>query len=176
MWLERWAKRLGPAVALLAMLSFIPALFAGPFADDDLLLGVSDYGVAAYAAASQMRERGSLPWRSYRALTLVEDDVTVTPTGAGRVEVRTASRPLYEANFERVYTDVPPPAGVPIDAGPFTVTPHADLRSFVLTFPGGVVPPTACFVRFDGEGVQPLPLGAEGEVVAVPRVLGPMER
>lgn len=143
---------------------------------DVLLLGVSDYGVAAYAAASQMRARASLPWRSYRALTLVEDDVTVTRTGAGSVEVRTASRPLYEADFERVYTDVPPPAGAPIDAGPFTVTPHADLQSFVLTFPGGVVPPTACFVRFDGEGVQPLPLGAEGEAVVVPRVLGPMER
>lgn len=143
---------------------------------DVLLLGASDYGVAAYVAVSQLRVQGTFPWRSYRALTLVEDDVTVTRTGAGSVEVRTASRPLYEADFERVYTDVPPPADAPIDAGAFTVTTHADRRSFVLTFPGGVVPPTACFVRFDGEGVQPLPLGAVGEVVAVPRVIGPMER
>jgi hypothetical protein len=143
---------------------------------DVLLLGASDYGIAAYAVSSQMRARGSLPWRSYRALTLVEDDVTITRTGAGSVEVRTASRPLYEADFERVYTDAPPPADVPIDAGAFTVTPHADLRSFVLTFPEGVVPPTACFVRFDGEGMQPLLLGAVGESVGVPRAIGPMER
>jgi hypothetical protein len=143
--------------------------------DDMLVLGASDYGVAAYVPTAMLRREGRLLWRSYRPLTLVPDDVTVTRVDLAHVEVRTATQPLYLGAFERVYNDAPPPAGVPIDAGAFEVVPGADQRSFLLGF-RREVPASACFVRFDGARLRRVHLGAIGEPTRVPWAVGPMER